>query len=367
MTAPHPVARHRVAPHLVPLVAVRVAGEDHRDRGRARGSALAQAVARTSRAYAELFGDLGIGARDQRDAAEASWEALRAWDPDQHAEVTGIAEGAGLDVLEVARTLARTEILTLAPAAPGECSTLAHQADGASVSAQTWDWYDRFSGCWHAHRVEGLAGEQTHAGFTEHGMPGKIGLNAAGVGVHLNILKHRDDAPGGVPVHSVLARVLTRATTVEEAVEIVRSAPTTSSSVVTVTSADRVAMLEIAPGGVSVLDGPGWRTHTNHFLAEDRQDGAMLLDPTSNTADRLDFLDQRSAGRPAPRSAEDLVPLLCSPLEDRGVALVPDETLPAAERLATLVTVRTDPARRRISLSAGVPQHASQASVTYQL
>lgn len=355
------------APHLVPLHAVRIAGEDARDRGRARGSALAGAVAQTSRAYAQLFGELGIHVGDQAAAAEASLQALRAWDPEQYAELTGIAEGAGLDLVEVGCTVARTEILTLAPAAPGECSTLAHQADGASVSAQTWDWFDRFSGCWHPQRVEPLAGEQEHAGFSEYGMPGKIGLNAAGVGVHLNILKHRDDAPGGVPVHAVLSRLLTRATSVAEAVEIVRSAATSSSSVVTVVSADRIAMVEIAPGGVSVIDGPGWRTHTNHFVAEDRQEGAMLLDPSSDTADRLDFLDQCSAGRPAPRSAEDLVPLLCSPLEDRGVALVPDQTLPAAERLATLVTVRTDPARRRISLSAGVPQYASQASVTYQL
>ncbi|GAA5165316.1 C45 family autoproteolytic acyltransferase/hydolase [Ornithinimicrobium tianjinense] len=355
------------APHLVPLHAVSIRGEDARERGRNRGGALAGAVAQTSRAYAELFGELGIGEVDQREAALASLQALRAWDPEQYAELTGIAEGAGLDLLEVGRTVARTEILTLAPAAPGECSTLAHQADGATVSAQTWDWYDRFSGCWHPQRVEPLGGEQAHAGFSEYGIPGKIGLNAAGVGVHLNILKHRDDAPGGVPVHAVLSRVLTRATSVAEAVEIVRSAATTSSSVVTVVSPDRVAMVEISPVGVSVLDGPGWQAHTNHFLAEDRQEGAMLLDPSSNTADRLDFLEQRSAGRPAPRSAEDLVPLLCSPLEQRGVALLPDETLPAAERLATLVTVRTDPVRRRISVSAGVPQRASQASVTYQL
>lgn len=360
-------ARHAVAPHLVPLHAVRIAGEDHRDRGRARGGALAAQVAQTARAYADLFGELGIDEVAQREAARASLEALRGWDPEQHEEILGVAEGAQLGVLDVARTVARTEILTLAATAPGECSTVVHQAPGASVSAQTWDWYDRFRGCWHPHRVEPLPGEQAHAGFVEYGMPGKIGLNAAGVGVHLNILKHREDAPGGVPVHSVLARVLARATSVEDAVDIVRSAPTSSSSVLTLTSVDRVAMVEVAPGSISVLDGPGWRVHTNHFLAHDRQEGALLLDPTSTTHDRMAFLDERCAGRPAPRCAEDLVPLLCSPLEEGTVALLPDETLPASERVATLVTVRTDPARRRISLSPGVPQHAAQASLTYQL
>src|SRR5699024_1060391 len=144
-------------------------------------------------------------------------------------------------------------------------------------------WYARFTDCWHLHRVEPLAGEVAHAGFTEYGMPGKIGLNAAGIGVHLNILRHRDDRAGGVPVHSVLARVLSEATSVEDGIDLIRSAPTTSSSVLTLSSADRVAMVEVAPGRVVVLEQDGWVLHTNHFLAEAQQDGAMLLEPGSNT------------------------------------------------------------------------------------
>jgi isopenicillin-N N-acyltransferase like protein len=354
-------------PHLVPVTAVRVAGEDHADRGRARGRLLAGRIRATSSAYADLFTALGIPGADQRSAAAASLDALRGWAPDQHREVAGIAEGAGLDLVELGLTLARTEILTQAHGQPGECSTVAHQAPGSSVSAQTWDWYSRFAGCWHLHRVQPLAGEVEHAGFTEFGMPGKVGLNAAGLGVHLNILKHRDDDAGGVPVHSVLARVLSQARTVAEAIEVVRAAPTTSSSVLTLVSPDRVAMAEIAPGGVSVVEQEGWQLHTNHFLAEDRQEGAMLLDPASNTHDRLAYLSGTTGRSAAPGTADELLALMCSPLEAGGVALLPDETLPEQERLATLVTVRMDPARRRIRLSPGVPQHAEEVTVSYQL
>ncbi|GAA1176377.1 C45 family autoproteolytic acyltransferase/hydolase [Ornithinimicrobium humiphilum] len=354
------------APHLVPVRAARISGDDHADRGRARGQLLADGIRATVDGYARLFAELGIPEDVQLAASAASLDALRAWDPDQHREVAGVAQGAGLELVDLGRTLARTEILTRATVRPGECSTVVHRAPGATLSVQTWDWYAQFTGCWHAQRVEALDRELAHAGFAEYGMTGKIGLNAAGVGVHLNILRHRDDDAGGVPVHAVLARVLTHARSVEEAVEIVRSAPTSSSSVLTLVDPDRAVMAEIAAGRVSTLEQEGWGTHTNHFLAEDLQDGAMLLDPASDSLDRLAWLDAHVGGE-APTDADDLLPVMCSPLGRKGVALLPDPTLPERERTATLVTVRLDPARRQVALSPGVPQHAEDATVRYRL
>jgi isopenicillin-N N-acyltransferase-like protein len=354
-------------PHLTTVEAVRIAGDGPADRGRVRGALLRARIHATARGYVELFASLGISSADQREAATASLTALRDWDPAQHEEVTGIADGAGMALVDLGMTVARTEILTRAEAAPSECSTVAHQAAGSSVSAQTWDWYAGSIHCWHLHRVDRLAGELAHAGLTEYGMPGKIGMNAAGVGVHLNILKHRDDSPGGVPVHSVLTRVLTEAASVEDGIEIIRSAATTASSVLTLTSVDRVAMVEIAPGGISVLEADGWLLHTNHFLAGDRQDGAMLLDAASTTYDRLAYLEGTTGASDPPRNADDLVPLMCSPVEDGCVALLPDPSTPEVQRLATLVTVLMDPAGRRVQLSPGIPQFAGEASFTYQL
>ena len=69
-------------------------------------------------------------------------------------------------------------------------------------------------------------------------MLGKIGLNEAGVGVLLNILKHTGDGPGGVPIHMIFNRVLSRASTLAEALEIVHSSPTSSSSIITVITAE---------------------------------------------------------------------------------------------------------------------------------
>lgn len=357
-----------VLPHLTRVEAVRLVGDSHRERGRARGTQLAASVRGTARRYAELFTTLGINEPDQRAAAAASLDALQAWSPTQHEELTGIAEGAGVDLVDLGRTVARTEILTLAPPAVEECSTIAHQRAGASVSVQTWDWYARFTDCWHLQRVEPLPGEHVHAGFTEYGMPGKIGLNGAGLGVHLNILRHEDDTAGGVPIHSVLARLLAEASSVEEGISLIEDAGTSSSSVITLTSADRVAMVEVAPGGVSVLGtDAGWLRHTNHFLAEDRQQGARLTHPGSTTHERLAFIETSTADASPPEQPGDLIPLLCSPLEDHTVALLPDETRPEHERSATLVTVLLDPARRSVRLSPGAPQFAGDAAVTYHL
>lgn len=345
-------------PHLVDVPTVRVEGATARERGLARGRRLSRQVRETAAGYARLFARKGIDEADRRAAAVACLDALRTWHPGLHEEAAGIAEGAGLSLEELGTTLARTEILTLTPDPPVECSTVTYQQPGRSVSAQTWDWYAAFATSWHRQEVVPLPGERGHRGFTEYGMPGKIGLNDAGVGVHLNILRQRDDRPGGVPVHAVLARVLAEAATVAEAVEIVRSAPMSSSSLLTVVGADEVVMVEVAAGRSAVLQQQGWLVHTNHFLAPELQDGAMLTDPASTTHERLVHLREGIGAAPAPGRAEDLLPLLCSAPELRCVARLPDPDLPAEDRMATLATVLMDPAQGRVEVSPGIPQYA---------
>ncbi|QFG68275.1 C45 family autoproteolytic acyltransferase/hydolase [Ornithinimicrobium pratense] len=349
---------HLLEPHRVQVRTVRVEGASHRERGLARGRMLAGQIRETSAGYARLFARKGIAADERRAAAMASLDALAEWHPGLHEESLGIAEGAGLELVELGTTLARTEILTLTPDPPSECSTVTYQQPGASVSAQTWDWYAAFATSWHRQEVAPLAGEHAHRGFTEYGMPGKIGLNAAGVGVHLNILRHRDDRAGGVPVHAVLARVLAEAGTVAEAVEMIRSAPLSSSSLLTVVGADEVVMVEVAAGRTALLQRDGWSVHTNHFLAPELQDGAMLTDPASTTHERLAYLDEGAGSAPAPGEAGDLLPMLCSAPDRNCVARLPDPTQPPEDRIATLATVVIDPARGQVEVTPGIPQHA---------
>lgn len=62
-----------------------------------------------------------------------------------------------------------------------------------------WDWAADFSTLWHFNDVGSVPGQYRHVGIAEFGMLGKIGLNEAGVGVLLNILKHAGDEAGECP------------------------------------------------------------------------------------------------------------------------------------------------------------------------
>jgi isopenicillin-N N-acyltransferase like protein len=332
-----------------------IAGADPHSRGLRRGALAGPGISRAVDGYSSLVSQAGITAARQQEAAEQSLAALARWDPAQHEELVGVAEGSGLSQWQVGLVNARTEILALAGVEPLECSTLVHSAPGRSLAVQTWDWHAEFADIWHLQRVAGLPEEHHHAGFAEYGMLGKIGVNSAGVGVMLNILRHESDAAGGVPIHSVLAAVLARAGSMGEALQIIHSAPTTSSSVITVSTADEVVMVEIAPGGKAELRGAGWFAHTNHFLAPELQDGARPLSAASRSEERLDLVLARVAGASPPEGTADMLEHMCTGPGEAPVCRNAEAGAPFGERLATLVTAQFDPAAGTAVLSPGSP------------
>ncbi|GAA1814374.1 MULTISPECIES: C45 family autoproteolytic acyltransferase/hydolase [Brevibacterium] len=373
-----------------PEVFVSRAG-DHIQRGLQRGRELRTGIGAAIAGYQRYFAHLGITEVEARHAADDSYARLQAWAPEAAAEISAVAEGSGRTVTEIMEVIARTEIMTLAKAAPTECSTVTRVVPGATVSAQTWDWLADFSTLWHVGDVGAVPGQLRHVGIAEYGMLGKIGLNEAGVGVHLNILKHADDRAGGVPVHAVLDRVLSTAHTLTEAVEIIRSAPTSSSSVITVVTAEAAVQVEIAgeakrelrPGDPvangdvgaadteAVLAEADVLLHTNHFLHPDLQAGAMELRADSSSRPRYDFLAARTAaaitaGDP-PETTADLVALLTSGPGDPPVSCTPEPGAAYGDRPATLVTVQIDPGAKTIDLAPGSPADGLHGNRRFQL
>ncbi|OFS25323.1 C45 family peptidase [Brevibacterium sp. HMSC07C04] len=383
-------------PHEVRSESIVVSGPTPQMRGMARATQTAQRIRSAHRSYTHLFQTLGIEDSAVKAAAQDSLAALRDWDPDQHQEVTGAAMGAGLTPADLMVIIARTEIMTLADrsalpsqldrprkesstSAPSECSTITFAADRAAgaadpaagagagapcVGAQTWDWYPEFADLWHLHSVAALPGGYGYAGLAEYGMTGKIGVNSAGLGCFLNILFSTDDAPGGVPVHSVLARILGVAGSVDEAVRMIEDAPLSSSSVITLIDSEQSAMVEISAGRTRVLDQRGYAVHTNHFLDGEFAQTGLLSPPNANTFDRLEFLQDAVSCAGVPQCAEDLVPLLCSDLASGCVAKLPKPG--GTLETATLASVRIDPAQRKIAVSPGVPQYVKMRTVVLQ-
>ncbi|AZU01872.1 C45 family autoproteolytic acyltransferase/hydolase [Brevibacterium linens] len=394
---------------FVPAAEVRpvtfaVHASDHVERGHRRGEELRTGIASALDAYRRYFSHLSITEAAVASAAVSSWRQLQDWWPTGAEEVEAVAAGASIAVTELMEIIARTEIMTLAAAAPTECSTVSHTSPGASVAAQNWDWAADFSTLWHFNDVGSVPGQHRHVGIAEFGMLGKIGLNEAGVGVLLNILKHAGDEAGGVPIHMILARVLAEADTLTEALEIIDSAPTSSSSVITVITAEAAVQVEIAGelkrerrarsarGADGATGASGFLLHTNHFLHPDLLDGALELRPDSTSQERyrhlaeavVRFEAERALARggeapaggaassgdvaePAPVTVGDLTKLLTTGPGEAPVCCTPAPGAAYGNRSATLVSVRIDPARKQIDLAPGSPADGLHGNRRFQL
>ena len=142
-------------------------------------------------------------------------------------------------------------------------------------------------------------------GIAEFGMLGKIGLERGRCrGPAQHPQTHRRRARG-VPIHMIFNRVLSRASTLAEALEIIHSSPTSSSSIITVITAEAAVQVEIAGETKRErrADGRGFLIHTNHFLHPDLLDGALELRPDSTSQERGRHLEQVVARFEADRAA----------------------------------------------------------------
>lgn len=338
---------------------LRIDSTDAFERGRQRGAALRGTLADGMRIYMELFLQAGIHEDAVRGNAELSIERTNQWCSSLVEEMRGTAEGSGLELWQIAALNARTEILSSANGArPGECSTIVNTR-GTPVGAQTWDWHEELSGHWHLHDVRGNA--RNFVGLTEHGILGKIGINDAGVGIMLNILGHQDDRPDGVPVHLVAARVLAEASTLDDAIAILQSAPVSTSSAITVVSPNAAVIVELSPHGAVVLtpNDDDVLLHTNHFLDPQlgRGEKPGLYDPDSQL--RYGVLADRVAESPLPMAASELVPYLVSqPGDAAELCCVPQPGALLGDRWATLATITLDAVARQMTVSAGSPRDA---------
>lgn len=358
-----------------------IEGRGPEQRGAEIGTRFGAEIRDTVARYLEFFALSGLSRARVDGIAERSLAALRAWAPGlaQEIEATAAAAG-GLPTLELAALNARTEILAAGePDREGECSTLvlAPESARSPLTLQTWDWHadlcptglllsvapdppeaDRGRGRGRVGRVGRVRL------FTEAGMLGKIGVNDAGLGVHFNILHHASDTDaGGVPVHAIARRVLDEASTVEEAASIIRSAPVSASTVLTVVAdrgARRAVCFEISPERVAeVLPDPdGVLVHTNHFLAPELAAGEAAS-AASTTRTRFAHLsrigglgDLRGAGASIEERAADF----CGPEGAHApVCMRPDPSLPPHDQWTTLLTIGLDLERGRLEYRAGSP------------
>ncbi|OGM40783.1 putative acyl-CoA:6-aminopenicillanic-acid-acyltransferase [Aspergillus bombycis] len=190
--------------------------------------------------------------------------------PEVHAEMQGIAEGAGVDLLDIMALNCRSEI-SLGRFSDG-CTALSWKtSEQARVLAQNWDWTTSVGKNMAMLRIEQTDKPVIHM-VTEAGIVGKIGFNSAGVGVGLNAIKAPVCDSSKVPIHVAL-RLCLESDSVDTALERLTSlGGAASSQHILLADSSKSLGLELSPLGDVHLeeDRNGMIIHTNHFIANDR-------------------------------------------------------------------------------------------------
>ncbi|HEU4976497.1 MAG TPA: C45 family peptidase [Baekduia sp.] len=345
-----------------------------RERGRQYGAAAADRVQRSIEAYGEVFAHYaGWDWSRVREEAEAFRAPIEAFGATYLEEICGIAEGAGVDDVDVLAINVRTEVMFAATARdadrtkrlPPECSAFAvtpRRAGGRLVAGQNWDWLvHAFDTCvvLESHQEDG----PSFVTVVEAGLLAKAGMNSSGVALCTNALvSDADHGRPGVPYHVLLRAILDAETISDGLAALQRSERSSSANYLL--AQDGVAIdVEAAPGDYSRLfvtyPSDGVLLHTNHFDNPrfDGRDVSTWAMPDSPF--RMARLRDRVAEHDGPLDAAFWRELLADhatyPL---GVCCHPDDRLPGPERSATIAALIMDPDERRMWAAAGNPcQH----------
>jgi len=332
-------------------------------RGREFGARHAAEIRRTVELYRALFTRAAGRDFDLCPFGSAALERVRAFSATLHAEMFGLAEGAGLSPDQIGAINARTEILaSLKAPARGECSTVVRidPYSATSVAVQTWDWYAEFADQWLVWEIPRADGSLVTT-VTEFGIVGKVGITNRGIGLHFNILHHARDGEGmGVPVHVLARAVLDGNGDINAALQLIQRTAVSASSCLTLVcvhgDASAAVAAEIYPGGLGVAfpAEDGLLVHTNHFVTapachHDTEPGQF-----PDTLVRHDLLIRRLRARTL--TSANVIAAMNTHLGTIGaVCCHPDPALPAIGQYATLATIVLDVAAGCLEAHPGGP------------
>jgi isopenicillin-N N-acyltransferase-like protein len=289
----------------------------------------------------------------------------------QYAEaMRGVAEGARIGLLEIAALNARYELIyseetRKALEHSDGCTSFVvlpqKSSNGHLLLAENWDWIPDIQCLILKIREPGVPEILC---FTEAGIVGgKIGLNAAGLGLAINGLNSEKDnwALLAKPFHVRCWEIL-RCTDFEQALRVVTEGERSVSANFLIAQApDRALDLETAPTGVSrLLPRDGWLAHTNHFI-DLRSAGLTRNIHTSkrpSTEQRL----ARAATSTSYKFSAQLGKSLRNLARPRRLPLLDlspsRREVPPEERYQSVVSVVMDLTEKSLAIASGPPcQH----------
>jgi isopenicillin-N N-acyltransferase like protein len=357
-----------VTAHELPIITV---GGNARDRGAQYGEQAADRVRHTRDSYAEVYAHFARWDWDRvREEAQPFVEPIRRFHPASVEEMTGIAEGAGLDFADVLAMNLRTEILFAAKVRTAgaelppvlECTSFASRtADGEQLVGQTWDWLTFSADT--VVVVEATPDEgPAFMTVVEAGLLAKLGMNSGGLALATNALvTSADTGEPGVPYHVMLRALLDCRTPTDAATLLQSVRRSSSANYLFGTGEGLVVDAETRPGGYAdiawaVPDDDGLLLHANHFSVAPA--GSVDDVGTKLMADSLFRLQRvRRLARETPNAdVEDWKRILADHAGDpAGICCHPDPGAHPLDQWTTAVGAIFEPALRRVHLSVGNP------------
>jgi isopenicillin-N N-acyltransferase-like protein len=356
---------------------VRVAGSAA-ERGRQYGEQARERVHRSVSAYRDVFAHWAGWDWDAVRQEAARFEApIAAFGPRYLAEMRGIAEGAGLDFIDVLSINVRTEVMFAAkarqaagdvplaqPARPAECSAFAvvpaPGRTGRALAGQNWDWLPHS-----ADTVVVLEASQDDGPdfvtVVEAGLLAKTGMNSSGLGLVTNALVTADDTgEPGLPYHLMLRAILD-CENVSDAITTLQAGVRSSSANYLLAHRDGIAVdVEGAPGDFSRLyfvfpGSDGVLLHTNHFLADRFAGTDVSVWAMPDSPVRLQRL--RAGVQAAPDHSLSTFRSLLSDHANypSGVCCHPDPRFAPVEQGMTVTSVLMDLGEQRMWVADGNP------------
>ena len=241
------------------------------ERGLTYGQLCRDEIAVSIKSYQILFeGTKGISWEDARRISEYYLSLTGDFEPDYVEEMKGIAEGAGVDLLDIAALNARTEIMYAQPTNEdvNECTTLSLMAPategGRVIAAENWDYSKMLRDSLvivHVYQED----KPHFVMVAEAGMIGGVGMNDRGVSVMLNAL--RTTVPcQGIPLRARM-RAMLEADNLGEAYVKGSHAPYSVANLIA-THKDGIAIgFEMDSRDVEpLIPDDGVLMHTNHYI-----------------------------------------------------------------------------------------------------
>lgn len=296
--------------------------------------------------YATYFANAGMSPGDVKILASRFSDTIKKLVPHLHDEIRGIAEGAGVPLLDIVALNSRSEIALAAtpkssrlvsddeaelPVPPDGCTTFAENVDGRQWLSQNWDWQTSQLCNLVLLEITTPLDSPSNARMlktmTEAGLLAKVGFNSEKVGVCLNALRATDLDTNKLPLH-VLLRLVLESSSVADAKDRFTNLYNDGAAcfghfgVADGKGEGHAESWEIGPYGIGVIsrDDEGRLYHTNHALLEGLKINEVIwLEDTKERITRLKELVSRSDEK------VDVKTLAIAPQKDRILSFLKDE------------------------------------------